>query len=613
MSKSVLAQICFVMVAVLCVTLAGSIPSAAMQFAQQQTSVQAGAQTSGQATVQAGTQVSNQPLTAQQLQVQQAQIRARQSLTGRNHAVQADPQRDLPGAGATPVPVEALKHVEGAQRVFGDQIFNGRFSAQSFVGFNPDYQIAVGDLINLRLWGGFNFDGGLIVDAQGNIFLPSVGPIKVLGVRNDQLNSFVADAVTRVYKANVGVYASLAGAEPVKIFTTGFVRSPGLYAGHASDSVLYFLDAAGGIDPERGSYLEINILRGGETLHSVNLYDFLLTGKIPLFQLADGDVIVVTPVKGRVRVDGEVASPFVFEFAAPETKVRDVLALARPNPQATHVRINRNTRSETEVEYLPLASAYDVTIYAGDVLEVRSDKNQGTISVRVEGEHESQQEYVLDYGATLGDLLAKVKLGSHAQLDALQLFRESVKTRQRDMLTSQLRALERSVLTARSNTKDEAELRQREAELILQFVDRAENVEPKGQVTLANAETRDDILLEPGDVIHIPRTSNLVMVHGDVLFPSATAYRRGATIRDYIDQAGGFTQSKGSSNILLLRRDGSFERISGGKINSSKVRLNPGDEIFILPKVATKSFQLAKDLITIFYQLALSAGVVLRL
>ncbi len=521
--------------------------------------------------------------------------------------------RALPEAGATAVPVEETQTVEGGRRVFGDQIFNGRFAAQSFIGFNPNYQVSVGDRITLRLWGGFTFDGEMIVDAQGNIFVPSVGPVKVLSVRNDQLNSFVADAVARVYKTNVGVYASLAGAEPVKIFTTGFVRTPGLYAGHASDSILYFLDAAGGIDPERGSFLEVNILRGGEILHSVNLYDFLLTGQLPLFQLSDGDVIVVAPVKGRVRVDGEVNNPFTFEFATAETTVREVFALARPNPQATHVRINRNTRRETEVEYIPLAQAYDVAVYAGDVLEVRSDKNQGTISVRVEGEHVSQQEYVLDYGATLGELLERVQLGDNAQVNAIQLFRESVKIRQREMLNAQLRALERSVLTARSHTSDEAELRQREAELILQFVDRAEKIEPRGQVTLSDAVVRNDILLEPGDVVHIPRISKLVLVHGDVLFPSATAFREDATIKDYIDQAGGFTQSGGSSNILLLHRDGSFERVSSGKIDSKRVKLVPGDEIFVLPKVATKSLQIAKDIITIFYQLALSAGVVLRL
>lgn len=537
-----------------------------------------------------------------------------QPLSAAEQLQQESQQRTMPEAGAIAVPREENETIGTRGRdVFGYRMFTGRFTDQSFVGFNPDYQVAVGDQIALRLWGGFTFEGLVPVDAQGNIFIPSVGPVEVQNVRNADLNAFVTEAVKRTYKSNVGIYASLEGAEPVKVFVTGFVKRPGLYAGHASDSVLYFLDAANGIDPMRGSYLEVNVLRGGKPHRTVNLYDFLLTGQMPIFQLHDGDTIVVAPVKGRVRVDGEVQNPYIFEFASAETTVRDVFALARPNPEATHVRINRNTRARSEVEYIPLARSYDVKVFAGDVLEVIADKNQGTISVRVEGEHDSQREYVLPYGATLGDLMQKVSFGENAQRDAIQLFRDSVKMRQREMITAQLRALESSVLTARSSTADEAALRQREAELILQFVDRAEKIEPKGQVTLSNSDLKESILLEPGDIVHIPRTSNLVLVHGDVLFPSATAFRANATINDYIEQAGGFTQSSSNSNILLLHRDGSFEKIKSGQIKSKKIQLVPGDEIFVLPKVATKSLQIARDLITIFYQLALSAGVVLRL
>lgn len=219
----------------------------------------------------------------------------------------------------------------------------------------------------------------------------------------------------------------------------------------------------------------------------------------------------------------------------------------------------------------------------------------------------------MPYGATLGQLLSQVDFGVNAQRDAVQLLRHSVRERQKETLDAQLRALEASVLTARSKTAAEADLRQREAELILQWVERARNVEPKGQVSLGSASSVDDILLEQGDIVRIPRTSNLIMVHGDVLFPSAMAYQDGNTIEGYIEQAGGFTQSRSASNVLVLHRDGSFKKISKRQLRSRDIGLYPGDEIFVLPRVQTKSFQLAQDIITIFYQLALSAGVVLRL
>lgn len=498
-------------------------------------------------------------------------------------------------------------------RAFGASIFGGEFANQSFVGFNPSYEISVGDKISLQMWGGFEFAGDVTVDAQGNIFIPKVGPVAVQSVKNEDLNQVVADAVSTVFRKNVGVYASLGGAEPVKVFVTGFVKQAGLFAGHSSDSVLFFLDAAGGIDPLRGSFLDVKVLRAGREIQSVNLYDFILTGALPSFQIADGDTIVVRPVLSRAAVLGDVENQNAFEFAAAEITAAELLNLARPKPQATHVRISRNNRIKTEVDYVAIDAVQSEVIYPGDVLEVVSDKLQGTISVRVEGEHNSAQEFIMSYGATLGQLLSKVNFGPNAQRDAVQLLRTSVKERQKETLDAQLRALEASVLTARSKTSAEAELRQREAELILQWVERARNVEPKGQVSLGSASSVDEILLEQGDIIRIPRTSNLVMVHGDVLFPSAMAFQSGSTIENYIEQAGGFTQSRSASNVLILHRDGSFDKVSKRQLKGRGITLYPGDEIFVLPRVQTKSFQLAQDIITIFYQLALSAGVVLRL
>lgn len=70
--------------------------------------------------------------------------------------------------------------------VFGAQMFNGRFAGQSFSGFNPEYQIAPGDKVQVRLWGTFTLDTTQTVDAQGNIFLPSLGPVRVQGVRTGE-------------------------------------------------------------------------------------------------------------------------------------------------------------------------------------------------------------------------------------------------------------------------------------------------------------------------------------------------------------------------------------------------------------------------------------------
>lgn len=491
--------------------------------------------------------------------------------------------------------------------VFGHWLFNGDFAKESFRGFNPNYVLGIGDQIQLQLWGGYEYQANLIIDQQGSIFLPKVGPIKVAGITNDKLNNVVSQAVTRIYQKNVSVYATLDVSQPVKVFVTGFVKQPGLYAGQSGDSVLYYLDKAGGISPDRGSYLDVTLMRKGRLVTRFDLYKFLLEGKLVPTQLRDGDTLVVSPLQYRVDVTGKVHNANRFELRNARIALPDLLALAQPDAEATHVRINRNSGENIRMEYVPLQQANQYSIQAGDSIEVIADKKYASIAVRVEGEHSSSQEFILPYGARLGDVLRKVQLTSDADMSSLQLYRKSVKSRQKEMLNSSLQALEASILTARSSTKDEAALRTSEADLLMKWVSRAKSVEPRGQVVLAQGQNPDQIILEPDDVIRIPRKTNLVMVHGDVLFPNAILMDPARTVEGYINMAGGFTQNEGSSRILLLHRDGTFSKVAADDIDSSNIKVLAGDEIFVVPKVDSKNLQITKDFTEVFYQIALSA------
>lgn len=67
-------------------------------------------------------------------------------------------------------------------RMFGSHLFSRDFRGTLNQGFNPDYVVSIGDRVQVRLWGAFNFDGALTIDAQGNIYIPNVGPIAIAGV-----------------------------------------------------------------------------------------------------------------------------------------------------------------------------------------------------------------------------------------------------------------------------------------------------------------------------------------------------------------------------------------------------------------------------------------------
>ncbi|MDP2264118.1 MAG: SLBB domain-containing protein [Hydrogenophaga sp.] len=507
----------------------------------------------------------------------------------------------------------AAQRANAASDVYGAQLFTGAFTSGGATQFNPDYLIATGDTLQLRLWGAFTFDAPLTVDPQGNIFLPHVGPVAVRGVRNADLQTTVEAAVRRTFRANVSSYASLAAAQPVRVFVGGNVVRPGLYGGTSMDSLLHYLDQAGGIDTERGSFLAVQVKRGSTVRASFNLYDFLLSGTMPLLQLADGDVVFVPQRQSTVRVSGLAENAKRLEFPSGQNPTVATLAgIAKPLPQATHVRVVRNTGTQRNTEYFPLANAASVALQNGDELEFTADKKPGTITVRVEGEHTSPQEYVLPYGTRLGALLQGVQLTPDAEPQSVQLFRQSVKQRQKEMLATSLRSLEAALLTARSGSSDEARLRKEEAELSLQWIDRAKQVEPLGQVVLAQAGLRDTLLLENGDVLRIPRRDGLVLVSGEVLFPNAVAFETRLGLTDYINSAGGFTQTADNARVVIARRDGSFEQTDATRLHTSAA-VRPGDQVLVLPKVDEKKRQFWKDMTQIIYQIAVSAKVVFGL
>ena len=500
-----------------------------------------------------------------------------------------------------PDPATALRPI-----VFGSQIFTGRFGTEPFAGFNPDYQVAIGDRLTVRMWGAFTFDAALVVDAQGNIFVPNVGPVAVAGVRNAELSKQLESQVKRTFRSNVGVYATLEAAQPVKVFVTGFVRAPGLYGGLSSNSVLYYLDRAGGIDPDRGSYLQVDVLRAGKKRATVNLYKFLLDGQIDPIQLQDGDTLVALPRKHVVQVGGEVLNPYVFEFDRASVSGSELLAVARPRPGATHLSIVRNVGAQRRSEYRALADAERVMIQDGDEVSITSDKYPGTILVRVEGAHLGERTLVMPYGSQLKDALARLKPAPQARVEALQLYRRSVALRQKELIEASLRSLETYALTARSATSEEAALRSRESQQILEFIDRARNVQPRGQVILAQGTESGELLLEDGDLIRLPERSHLVLVSGEVIFPNALAYDSRAGAEDYVARSGGYTQGADRAKVLVVRQDGTVAE-------ARNVALQPGDEIMVMPKIETKSVELTRGITQILYQIAVAAKVLFNL
>lgn len=498
-----------------------------------------------------------------------------------------------------------------ANQLYGAWLFNGGFSDVSFSGINPNYKIASGDTLLVQVWGGIEYQQEMRVDPKGNIFIPKVGPITVLGVSNQDLNRIVLKSVKRVYKSNVEVYVTLLSTQKVKVFLTGLVNKPGLYEGQSADSILRFIDQAKGIRTDIGGLRQIQLRRNNKTLERIDLYSFLSTGTMPRIPMQDGDVIFVGPRQGVVTIEGEVGFSGKYEVKGDQEPMASILAAVVPSDRATNVTVIEAVNKNVEASQFALSNVKNQMVSNGALIKVSTQLRPNSISVEVVGEHRSENEIVIPWGTSLAEVIEKIKRTSLSNFNGIQLYRKTVAERQKDMLQASLNSLEQSVLTARSSTEEEAQLRKAEAEIILQWIEKARLVEPRGQVLLSKGYQADKIILQQGDRIVVPSRKNLVMIHGEVLFPTAIAFNGEFTIQDFINKAGGTNRGVSDFNIIVMHPNGEFTDANSDLDEDGYI--NPGDEIFVLAEPDTKSLQLVKDLTQVMYQIAVSAAVIIAL
>ncbi|HGG0009756.1 TPA: SLBB domain-containing protein [Campylobacter coli] len=492
--------------------------------------------------------------------------------------------------------------------VFGAELFNGNFKNYTQRVYNPDYKIAVGDQISLKIWGAVEFEQILVVDSQGNIFIPKVGAVNLLGVKNSALVSVIKAQVNKIYKNNVFVYADMNAYQNVSVFVTGSVNAPGLYQGLSSDSVIQYLDKAGGINLEYGSFRDIQILRNNAVIKKIDLYDFLLKGQMDLFPFRSGDVVLVGNVQSYVFVNGDVQRPFRFELANDIKTLFDLARVAGAKPIVTNA-ILRSYGNDHKLE----VSAYNkmqfskVLLKTGDEVQFNPEYISQNISITVNGEHSGLKTLVVRKGTTLEDVSRLIVANGQSDMNALQVFRKSVAKTQKDLINAQLKELETLALTSPSVTSQGAAIKAEQAKLILEFIQRAKELEPKGQIVIDKPKSYGEVILEEGDTINVPSKNNLIIVQGEVTLPGAFVYNKGEDLKYYINLAGGYGERADTSKVLVIRNNGKAQRYSGS------VDMMPGDSVLVLPKVESENLQIFSMLTQILYQIAVATNVVLNL
>lgn len=486
---------------------------------------------------------------------------------------------------------------------FGNNLFSGNFQSQRNDGLDPNYRLIPGDKVALHMWGQVTIDEILTVDAKGNIFIPEVGEVKVAGLRSADLTSTVKRKVATVFKQGESVYVNVVTATPISVFVTGPVLKPGQYSGIASDSVLSFLFKAGGIDANRGSYRDVRILRGNRLLTRFDLYPFLINGKLKQFKFRDSDTIVVGKLASTIKVIGDSRNPFLFEFTGKSMTGRQLIQYASPKAKVTHVSISGSRNRQPWSKYLAYNQFLNTRLFDGDKVNFKMDARAAVMSLRVEGSYVGKSYYEIKKGSRLKEVLDYIEVDKDdADIKNIYLKRKSVAVQQDKNLKESIKRLQRSVLMTPAKSTGEAAIRAEEAKLVLKYIEIARESRPEGRVVVSENGKIANIRLESGDVIVIPKKSDIVNISGEVLMPKAIVYAHNAKIKDYIERAGGFTERADEQRIIVMHPNGSI------KIGNNQ-RILAGDQVIVFPKVDPKRMQNARDWLQVISQIAISANI----
>ena len=105
---------------------------------------------------------------------------------------------------------------------------------------------------------------------------------------------------------------------------------------------------------------------------------------------------------------------------------------------------------------------------------------------------------------------------------------------------------------------------------------------------LANPGSKEDILLEEGDAIYIPTINNMISVSGEVFKPLEISYDDTKTLKDYLSDAGGVTNSANKKKIFVVYPNGKAARIKHTLLFFKKYpQITAGAKIFV-PKEPEK-------------------------
>lgn len=214
---------------------------------------------------------------------------------------------------------------------------------------------------------------------------------------------------------------TLGDLRPLRILVLGEVSQPGAYTVNSSTTLfssLYYFNGP----TKLGSLRDIRLVRNGQTVTSIDFYEYLLTGeKVNDVRLRLDDVVFI-PVRGKtVSIEGEVKRPAIYELKRGEG-LKDLIELCgglNTSAYLERIQVDRivdfDKRKELGMDRMfvdvdlqeVLKSEDDFELQDGDKIQVFSVLDIRKNVVQISGQVERPGTYDVGNSITLSELLEK--------------------------------------------------------------------------------------------------------------------------------------------------------------------------------------------------------------
>lgn len=109
---------------------------------------------------------------------------------------------------------------------------------------------------------------------------------------------------------------------------------------------------------------------------------------------------------------------------------------------------------------------------------------------------------------------------------------------------------------------------------------------------IANPGSDFDLVLREGDILFIPEYINTVKISGAVMYPNTVLYKKGESLRFYINQAGGYGNLAKKKKAYVVYMNGTVSRLKA----RDRKAIEPGCEIIVPSKEEKKRMSTAEIL-----------------